>query len=140
MLKSCRYCGRVHPAGFVCKASPKKAPRASVTRADRFRWSEAWKRRRAVIRQRDLDFCRVCLAQGRAMPGGTGGCAVQVHHIEPLEERYDLRLAEDNLITLCPMHHKQAETGDISRDILHSLTGIPPVMGGPALPIFPQRR
>lgn len=54
---------------------------------------------------------------------------LQVHHIEPLEEREDLRLEEDNLITLCIQHHSMADNGKIPRALLHSLTETPPRWG-----------
>lgn len=43
---------------------------------------------------------------------------ISVHHIEPLDERYDLRLDDGNLITLCAYHHSMAEDGLIPKGIL----------------------
>ena len=51
---------------------------------------------------------------------------LSVHHIEPLDERFDLRLEDENLITCCPWHHKMAEDGDIPRDYLHELAQTSP--------------
>ena len=43
---------------------------------------------------------------------------LQVHHIISIEEDYSRRLDSTNLITLCPMHHKKAEQGIITREEL----------------------
>ena len=51
---------------------------------------------------------------------------VEVHHITPLNEDYDLRLDNDNLICLCRYHHELAEKGQISRDLLKKLACLPP--------------
>ena len=62
----------------------------------------------------------MCLASGRLTY-----CGLSVHHIEPLEEAWDLRLDENNLITLCSHHHEQAEAGKLPRAMLHELTLAP---------------
>ena len=46
---------------------------------------------------------------------------LQVHHIIPLEEDYSKRLDSTNLITLCPMHHKKAEQGIITKEELFKI-------------------
>lgn len=51
---------------------------------------------------------------------------LEVHHIVPLVEDYDLRAEEDNLITLCTLHHKDAEAGKIDRETLRRLAEDPP--------------
>lgn len=40
---------------------------------------------------------------------------LSVHHITPIEESYEERLTDSNLITVCPVHHKMCETGEIPR-------------------------
>ena len=49
-----------------------------------------------------------------------------MHHIEPLEERFDLRLDDGNLLTCCSRHHRMADDGDILRDYLHELAEASP--------------
>ena len=44
----------------------------------------------------------------------------------PLAEDYGQRLEEENLITLCPLHHRDAEEGIIGRDELRALAEHPP--------------
>ncbi len=43
---------------------------------------------------------------------------LQVHRIISIEEDYSRRLDSTNLITLCPIHHKKAEQGIITREEL----------------------
>ncbi len=64
-------------------------------------------------------MCRICLANGIYSQD------IQVHHITPLAEDYDKRLDDDNLISLCPLHHEAAEKGDISADMLRTLAASP---------------
>ena len=41
---------------------------------------------------------------------------LEVHHIIPIEEDDDRKLDDDNLITVCRVHHEQCENGRISRE------------------------
>jgi len=68
-------------------------------------------------------MCRACIQEGRITYTGLG-----VHHIEPLSERFDLRLSDSNLISLCDGHHKAAGNGDLSRRSLADIVkqDIPP--------------
>ncbi|WP_320920505.1 hypothetical protein [Eisenbergiella porci] len=36
-----------------------------------------------------------------------------MHHAIPIETDYDRRLDDDNLLTVCAMHHEMAENGAI---------------------------
>ena len=126
MLKSCRYCGRIHPSKFICPKKPKQARHRNRSNAA-FRTSYTWQKRREEIVRRDFHMCRVCNEGSYGQLGVPGlERELQVHHIEPLEERFDLRLEEYNLITCCTAHHQQAEDGEIPRDYLHQLTQVPP--------------
>ena len=90
------------------------------------------KKRERIVR-RDFHLCRAC-NEGSYKVFGVPGLdqELQVHHIEPLEERFDLRLDDGNLVTLCSMHHRMAEDGDIPRDYLHDLAVTSPGGGRPA--------
>ena len=46
---------------------------------------------------------------------------VEVHHIDKLQENYERRLDERNLISLCPYHHKMADNGEIPKQVLFDL-------------------
>lgn len=119
MLRACQYCGRIHDSSFDCGRKPVRAKKRSNT--DVFRSSRPWQRKRDDIRGRDRNFCRWCLAQG------TLNCAdLSVHHIEPLEQAWEMRLEDDNLITLCGRCHELAEAGKIPREDLRVLAQQPP--------------
>lgn len=127
MMVSCRYCGRVHKRGDVCQKKPRGCHRkGKPTRADKFRRTKAWQKTREQVLERDYHMCRVCF-EGRygTFPLGK----LQVHHIVPLAEDYRRRLELGNLITLCPLHHRDAEDGKISREELAALAGSPPRWG-----------
>lgn len=52
-----------------------------------------------------------------------------VHHIVPLMADFDKRLDNDNLITLCASHHRQADAGRIPRAELAALAAQPAMLG-----------
>ncbi|MDE6500786.1 MAG: HNH endonuclease [Ruminococcus sp.] len=120
MKKSCTYCGGVHDVGYVCTKKPhfKHNPKRN-SREDKFRSSYDWQQKRKSILKRDFYLCRICLAESHLTYEN-----LSVHHIVSLKNNFDLRLDDNNLITLCNVHHEQAEKGKISADILHNL--IPP--------------
>lgn len=128
MLKSCSYCGKIHPSGFLCPKKPPRKKRGYGERSDdkgqtAFRNTYRWQCKRDEIRARDLNTCRYHLSQGRVI------CAdLSVHHITPLSEAYDARLDDANLITLCSACHEAAEANEISRSVLYALAKSPPAL------------
>lgn len=129
MLKSCKYCGRIHPRGYICLKKPKAAKHKN-SKAAAFRNTSAWRKKRKQIFRRDFHLCRVCNEGSYDVFGVPGlDLDLQVHHIEPLEERFDLRLDDGNLLTCCSRHHRLAEDGDIPRDYLHDLAVTSPRWG-----------
>ena len=106
--------------GYVCNKKPQvtyKQKRNSIE--DKFRSSYDWQQKRIYILKRDCYLCRSCLAEKHLTSDG-----LSVHHIIPLKNNFNLRLDEENLITLCTLHHEQAEKGEIPADTLKKL--IPP--------------
>lgn len=118
MLRSCQYCGRIHDRKFNCGKKP--VYQKKRTDIDTFRSSKAWQRKREQIRQRDLNLCRVCFSRGLYIYDN-----LSVHHIIPIDQDYEKRLDEGNLITLCDVHHEMAENGEIDAETLKML--IPPM-------------
>ena len=57
MLKSCKYCGKIHDSKYTCKEKPNK--KKEITEADRFRWTSLWHRKREEIKKRDLYLCQI---------------------------------------------------------------------------------
>jgi len=132
MLRSCKYCGRIHEASEVCdakrSANERRMNNRKQTIALSFRRSNAWTNKSLAIRGRDHYLCLCCKAM---LPGTTRQYETRdlsVHHITPIEEDYSLRLDDMNLITLCERHHEMCERGEITRDeqrslVLHSMSG-----------------
>ena len=120
MLKSCKYCGRIHPRGYICPKKPKQAKHRN-SKTSGFRKTYTWQKKREQIVRRDFHLCRVC---NEGVPGLDQ--ELSVHHIEPLEERFDLRLDDGNLLTCCSRHHRMADDGEIPRDYLHELAEASP--------------
>ena len=67
---------------------------------DGFYNSPAWLLVRESVLSRDGGRCVV----GRLI-GGDCSARLDVHHIQPREERPDLELDEENLVTVCSSHH-----------------------------------
>lgn len=61
--------------------------------------SKAWQRKRENVLRRDEYMCRECRRYGRTTPAAT------VHHINPVEQHPEWRLASWNLISLCAACH-----------------------------------
>ena len=123
MKKSCPYCGRIHEKGFQCPKKPAFQSKNDVTEITCFRSSANWQKTRNFIVKRDRFLCRICLENGVFTSGD-----LEVHHITPLAVDFSKRLDADNLITLCPKHHEDAERGAIEASHLRELAGadIPP--------------
>lgn len=116
---TCSICGVVK-RGHKC---PYKKDRRTDknSKADKFRKSKAWTKKSIEIRQRDRYLCRVCEANLYNTIQQFNYDKLEVHHITPVNEDYNKRLDNDNLITLCNYHHKMAEAGDIPREELKGL-------------------
>lgn len=82
----------------------------------KIRSTYAWTKKARTIRDTAQYLCEVCRAKGIYTYKN-----LEVHHIEKLRDRKDLTFDDDNLILLCQEHHKQAESGEISKDYLRSL-------------------
>lgn len=61
--------------------------------------TKRWERKRAAVLRRDEYLCQECKRYGRTTPANT------VHHIHPLEDRPDLALVSENLVSLCEGCH-----------------------------------
>ena len=119
MLKSCKHCGRVHDERIVCQqkqeAEQRRWNNRKQTRATSFRRSYIWTEKSVAIRKRDNYMCVCCLNNMIGTIKQHNTEHLSVHHIEPIEENYDKRLDDDNLITVCDIHHELCEAGTITR-------------------------
>ena len=80
-----------------------------------------WTNKSIEIRQRDRYLCQVCLRNLYNTLDFLNHKNVDVHHITPIEEDYNRRLDNDNLISLCRYHHKMADDGKIPRQELYKI-------------------
>ena len=119
MLKTCSRCGIV-PEGHICPYR-KYRKREKDGKADKFRKSREWTRKSLEIRQRDRYLCVVCINNLYNTISQYNYDKLEVHHITPINEDYDRRLDNDNLITLCNYHHKLSDDGYIPREELYRL-------------------
>lgn len=124
MYKTCKYCGVVDE-GHICpyKIKHKKSKRNI---ADRFRKTKAWTAKSIEIRKRDRYLCQVCEANLYNTIWQLNYMDLDVHHIVKVNEDYNKRLDNGNLITLCRYHHKMADNGEIPKDVLIQLVKHPP--------------
>lgn len=122
MLVSCSKCGRIHERGFKCKNNIKQTYSKKETVASKFRNTKAWRDKRKDIINRDKALCQICIRNlHNTLPRQY---KVQVHHITPVNEDYDKRLDNYNLITLCSYHHSMAEHEQITRKELIELVRV----------------
>lgn len=77
----------------------------------KFRSSQQWKNKRAEILLRDHRQCKIC----------GNNHALQVHHIYPLDCSPELRVENNNLITLCECCHHDVHNQVYSTVYLISL-------------------
>ena len=116
---TCSRCGIV-PRGHRCPYRTYKK-KAYDTEADKFRKTKRWTNKSIEIRQRDRYLCRVCEADLYNTIQRFTYNELDVHHIVPINEDYNKRLDNDNLISLCRYHHKMADDGKIPREELYKL-------------------
>lgn len=122
MLKSCKYCGRIHDKKYVCDQKPIRR-KAEATKISRFRSTKAWTDKSIEIRERDNYMCQICARNLYYTRRRFEYEGISVHHAIPVSEDWLRRLDNDNLITVCAAHHEMAENGYIPReeilDIIH---------------------
>ena len=119
MKKTCIHCGIVDES-HICPHR-KSRQKSGDRQSDRFRKTKAWTDKSIEIRTRDRYLCQCCLHNLYDTFTWLNYKTVEVHHIDKLEENYDRRLDNDNLISLCSYHHKMADKGQIPRDVLYDL-------------------
>ncbi|MDR1240287.1 MAG: HNH endonuclease [Oscillospiraceae bacterium] len=69
-----------------------------------------------MIRKRDMYLCQVCLRQGVYNCGD-----IEVHHAIKIDEDKELTFDSSNLITLCQKHHRQADDGEITFEVIKKI-------------------
>lgn len=120
MKKACPYCNQFHEINYVCPKRPQRQRNKAANAIVKFRNSKQWQYKRAYIRMRDRNMCRLC-AIGYGNKPIAYVSEVSVHHIVPLSVDFNKRLDDDNLICLCSYHHELAENGKIPAILLKKL-------------------
>ena len=91
------------------------------TKANRFRNSAAWIKKREEIRERDNNLCQACIRELEGTKVKYNSSLLSVHHAISIHKDYGRRLDDDNLITLCAYHHDQAEKGRIKYQVIKNI-------------------
>ena len=121
MLKSCKYCGKIHDSKINCEKRPVRGRVIRYDPAAAFRRSGAWKKKSIQIMERDKFLCQLCLRNYPGTVNRFNSVGLSVHHNVPLSEDKSLGLDDSNLITLCLYHHRHADMGTIPREYIHSI-------------------
>lgn len=115
MKVSCKYCGGTHERGYVCPSKPTKVKR--VTHIEKFRSGRQWRNKAKEIKKRDNFLCLYCLIHENKL----NYKELSVHHITSLKRNFNLRLEDENLITLCRTHHDEADASEIDYKYLEEI-------------------
>lgn len=121
MKKACIYCGKIHDRKIICENKHKRLMKVRDTKGDKFRSSAEWQHKRREIKERDMYLCQVCIRSVGLDVNPYASTNTSVHHIISLQQDFNKRLDNDNLITLCAYHHKQADSGKISSQTLQKI-------------------
>lgn len=108
---------------YECPSKPKKnykvdSKNETSVAIRKFRDSPSWRKKREQIQERDNYLCQVCLRNLYNTINQFTYINTSVHHIVPLVSDWSKRLDDDNLVTLCSMHHSYADDGYIPIDNL----------------------
>lgn len=120
MLRSCKFCGKIHDIKFDCGKKPVRK-KMKYTQADYFRRTQAWTDKAIEIKRRDNYLCQICLRNLYSTFNQYNYEMLSVHHAIPINTDWDKRLDDDNLLTLCKMHHDMAEDGEIPYEVVKGI-------------------
>ena len=84
-----------------------------LVKEEKFYKSSAWEKKRLEILERDNYECQVCKEGGGFAPATT------VHHLKHLEDRPDLALDNDNLVSVCAACHNREHPERFIHRIIH---------------------
>ena len=124
MLKSCKYCGRVHDEKVICHAKSKRLEEIRIKEFSKDRHNKEyteiirtnkWTKTSREVKERDNYMCLICKEDGIIKKCDS------VHHIEKVLKNKNKAYSNNNLISLCNEHHIAAEKGDYTIDYLKRL-------------------
>lgn len=119
MLKSCQYCQKIHDSKYDCGMKPAKSNKRSAH--GRFRYTSAWQQKRESIKERDRYLCQICIRNLYNTARRLNSENLSVHHANKLNDSYEQRLNDNNLLTLCERHHRMADDGTIPKEQILSI-------------------
>lgn len=95
MLKSCKYCGKIHDNKIDCGKKP--VYRKKNGRTNQFHSSSKWTETSKAIKSRDHYLCQACLnnLDGNGIRYTTE--QLEVHHIIPIAEVCQILTQEENV-------------------------------------------
>jgi len=75
----------------------------SDTLSNKFRNTQTWRNKRKSVLMMDKELCQLCIRNlYNTQDRRSNNLLIEVHHIEPIIEAYELRLDESNLnIIMC---------------------------------------
>lgn len=120
MLKSCKYCGKIHDSKFNCGKKPVRK-KIKYTQADKFRSTRDWTKKSIEIKERDNYLCQICIRNLHSTFKQYNYDCLSVHHAIPINNDFDKRLDDNNLLTVCQMHHEMCESGEIPYEVVKSI-------------------
>ena len=112
MYRACSRCGKIHDTNYKCN----KGIIYKGGKERDLRKTYKWKKKSIEIREDANYLCEVCKDNGIINYKN-----IEVHHINKLVDNPDELLENENLISLCSYHHKQADKGLISKEYLQEL-------------------
>ena len=116
MLKSCKYCMRIHDSKYDCGKKPQR--KKERTDKVKFRSSAAWQHKVEEILERDLRLCQVCIRNLYETVQQYTYDNIEIHHAVRIEEDYEKRLDNNILISICEHHHEMAESNKIPLSVI----------------------
>lgn len=123
----CDKCGKSHPFGTSCdgktavrqvksKVKKKRIYKYRTDEANVFRHSAKWTKKSREIRKKAFGACELCRAENKFIDQ-----KLEVHHIYSVREYPEGKLDNNNLISLCRIHHAAAENNKYSKMYLKEL-------------------
>lgn len=117
MYKACSRCGRIHDINYRCNAG--RIYKGVRVEAEQVRYTTTWTKKAKAIKDASNNLCAVCLDNNILTYNG-----LEIHHIDKLTEAPEKAFDDDNLICLCKIHHRAADSGKIKKDYLRKLVQV----------------
>lgn len=118
MLITCSKCGKIHKRNG-CQAKKYHRKYVKTETYNKIIKSKQWTETSRFVKSLDCFQCLVCCDLN--IPLSEYNTLLEVHHIIKINDDETLAFELNNLITLCKLHHRQADDGVLSKHYLKSL-------------------